>query len=74
MQHLTWGISTGLIGMLLWLGLWLVWLQSCLPDNRQALWGGLVLALSCVFEDTLESQAGVIVSFLALFALLGPRR
>ena len=74
MQHLTWGISTGLIGMALWLGLWFVWLGSCMPDNRQALWGGLVLALSCVFEDTLESQAGVIVSFLALFAYLGPRR
>ena len=71
---LTWGISTGFIGMILWLGLWLVWLKSCAPDNKKALWGGLVLALSCVFEDTLESQAGVMVSFLALFAFLGPRR
>ena len=74
MQHLTWGISTGLIGMILWLGLWLVWLRACMPDNRHALWGGLVLALSCVFEDTLETQAGVILSFLALFAVLRPRR
>ena len=73
-QHLTWGISTGFIGLILWIGLWAVWLRSCMPDNKHALWGGVVLALSCVFEDTLETQAGVILSFLALFACLRPRR
>ena len=74
MQHLTWGISSGLVGIILWVGLWLMWLRASRPNNLEALWGGFVLALSCVFEDTLETQAGVVIFFLALFASLHPRR
>jgi len=70
MQHLTWGISTGCPGLVLWFGIWLMWWRQGGPANRNAMWGGVVLALSCMFEDTLETQAGVVVSFLALFACL----
>ena len=31
---------------------------------KGAVWGGLVVALSCMFEDTLETQAGVMVAGL----------
>ena len=70
MQHLTWGISTGFVGVLLWVAFWLVWLRASAPANKHALWGGLVLALSCGFEDTLETHAGAILAFLALFVCL----
>ena len=68
MQHLTWAISGGLFGWLLWIGFSWTWWRQIGLGSRQALWGGLVVALSCFFEDTWESQAGIVVSFLALFA------
>ena len=72
MQHLTWGVTGGLVGILLWLAflgshMWAV------RAVKGALWGGLVVALSCVFEDTLETQAGVMVAGLA-WALVGGRQ
>ena len=67
MQHLTWGISGGLIAMLLWLGFARAWHQGIGKLSRLALWGGVVVVLSCVFEDAWETQAGVVISFLALF-------
>ena len=72
MQHLTWGVTGGLVGILLWLAflgshMWAV------RAVKSALWGGLVVALSCVFEDTLETQAGVMVAGLA-WALVGGRQ
>ena len=67
MQHLTWGISGGFIAVLLWLGFARAWHQGIGRHNRLALWGGLMLLLSCVFEDAWETQAGVVISFLALF-------
>ena len=56
--------------------LWLAFLGSHMWAVRVvkgALWGGLVVALSCVFEDTLETQAGVMVAGLA-WALVGDRQ
>ena len=67
MQHLTWGISGGLIAVLLWLGFARAWHQGIGKLSRHALWGGVVVVLSCVFEDAWETQAGVVISFLALF-------
>ena len=48
--------------------LWLAFLGTHMWTARivkGALWGGLVVALSCVFEDTLETQAGAVVAGLA---------
>lgn len=67
MQHLTWGISGGLVAMLLWLGFGWSWHRVIGQGARGALWGGVVVALSCVFEDAWETQAGVVIGFLALF-------
>ena len=72
MQHLTWGISGGLMGLLLWLGFWHSWWKRIGSHSTAALWGGVVLVLSCVFEDTWETQAGIVVSFLALFGATDP--
>ena len=72
MQHLTWGISGGLVGLLLWLGFWNSWWKRIGSHSTAALWGGVVLVLSCVFEDTWETQAGIVVSFLALFGATDP--
>ena len=72
MQHLTWGISGGVLGLLLWLGFWRSWWKRIGSQSTAALWGGVVLVLSCVFEDTWETQAGIVVSFLALFAAPEP--
>ena len=59
------GISGGLIAVLL------VGLRALASGigklSRLALWGGVVVVLSCVFEDAWETQAGVVISFLALF-------
>ena len=48
--------------------LWLAFLGSQMwtaGTVKGALWGSLVVALSCVFEDTLETQAGAMVAGLA---------
>lgn len=48
--------------------LWLAFLGTHMWTARNvkgALWGGLVVALSCVFEDKLETQAGAMVAGLA---------
>lgn len=74
LQHLTWAISGGIVAWLLWLALGWTWWQSLGSVNSLALWGGVLMALSCVFEDTWETQAGVVVSFLALFAASLPPR
>ena len=63
-QHLTWGVTGGLVAVLFWLA----FLGSQMWTSRTvkgALWGGLVLAISCLFEDTLETQAGAMVAGLA---------
>ena len=63
MQHLTWGVTGGLVAVVLWMA----FLGSQVWGIRAvkgAVWGGLVVALSCMFEDTLETQAGVMVAGL----------
>ena len=67
MQHLTWGVSGGVIAWILWVGFWCTWFKKWGRFSRTALWGGVVVALSCVFEDGWETQAGIVVGFLALF-------
>ena len=68
MQHLTWAISGGILALLLWLAFWRGWWQQLGSQSLHARWGGVVVLLSCCFEDTWETQAGIVVSFLALFA------
>lgn len=68
MQHLTWAISGGAIALLLWMAFLHGWWQKLGASSRFARWGGVVVLLSCCFEDTWETQAGMVVSFLALFA------
>lgn len=74
MQHLTWAISGGLVAWLIWLAFWWTWWSRLGSQSRYALWGGIVVALSCLFEDTWETQAGVVVSFLALFSAMSDIR
>jgi hypothetical protein len=71
MQHLTWAISGGLIAALLWLGLGWSWWNTFRTASRACLWGGAVVVLTCLFEDAWETQAGVVVSFLALLGASG---
>ena len=68
MQHLTWAVSGGLVAVVLWLVFGWAWWHQIGRSTRMALWGGVLVAVSCLFEDTWETQAGVVVSFLALFA------
>ena len=58
------GGSPGLVVILLWLAFLGTHMWTARTVNS-ALWGGLVVALSCVFEDTLETQAGAMVAGLA---------
>ena len=68
MQHLTWAISGGILALLFWLAFWRGWWHQLGSQSPYARWGGVVVLLSCCFEDTWETQAGIVVSFLALFA------
>ena len=69
MQHLTWGISGGLVAFLLWMAFGVSWWTAYGQTSRIRLWGGVVIGLSCLFEDTLETQAGIVLCSLALFAM-----
>ncbi len=71
MQHLTWAVAGGLVALLLWLGLGWSWWSAFRSASRACLWGGLVVVLTCLFEDAWETQAGVVVSFLALLGASG---
>ena len=68
MQHLTWAISGGILALLLWVAFLRGWWHQLGSQSSFARWGGVVVLLSCCFEDTWETQAGIVVSFLALFA------
>ena len=68
MQHLTWAISGGILALLLWVAFLRGWWHQLGSQSTFARWGGVVVLLSCCFEDTWETQAGIVVSFLALFA------
>lgn len=72
MQHLTWGVTGGLVAVILWFAFMgsQIWVTRTV---KGALWGGLVVALSCVFEDTLETHAGAMVAALG-WALAGGRQ
>lgn len=72
MQHLTWGVTGGLVAVMLWFAFMgsQMWVTRTM---KGALWGGLVVALSCVFEDTLETHAGAMVAALG-WALAGGRQ
>lgn len=69
-QYLTLLLSLGALG----LGL-LVWTLVPMWGHAPARPGILLLALSCLTEDTLETQAGVTLAFVALaFAAFMPER
>lgn len=67
MQYLTLGMTGGCMALALWLAFALSWSWR-FRDHAVAQWSGLLVALSFLFEDTLETQAGVVVVGLA-FAL-----
>ena len=60
-QYLTLLLSAGLIGLCLF-----VWALKCLRTHPPARPGVLLIALSCLAEDTLETQAGVTLAIAAL--------
>ena len=70
MQHLTWAISGGLVAIVLWVAFWCSWFRAIRKSltPRALMWGGVVLLVSCVFEDTFETQAGIAVAWMCLCA------
>lgn len=60
-QYLTLLLSAGLIGLCLFL-----WSLKCMWMHAPARPGVLLVALSCLAEDTLETQAGVTLAIVAL--------
>ena len=60
-QYLTLLLSAGLIGLCLFL-----WALKCLWTHPPARPGVFLIALSCLAEDTLETQAGVTLAIVAL--------
>lgn len=74
-QGLFWWVAGGWMALGLaagFLGVSLLRIAS-LPVDRRALsaWGLVVLFLSCLFEDTLTTQAGIAVATLALMFMVG---
>ena len=62
-QYLAWWIGLGIIGFLLWImSLYASW-PFVSNFSRLAWW---IIALSCLAEDTLETQAGVTFAALVL--------
>lgn len=68
-QFLTIALSTGVVGLFLFLGFWWTWLRNIPTSNRfLALVAVVICLLSCLVEDTLETQMGVaFVAFGLLF-------
>ncbi len=71
-QFLTIAISTGLIGLLIFVVFWISWLRSATSSNRfLTVASGIICLLSFLVEDTLETQMGVaFVVFCLLFTSL----
>lgn len=67
MQYLTLGMTGGCIALALWLAFASSWLWR-FRRHAVAQWAWLLVSLSFLFEDTLETQAGVALVGLA-FAL-----
>jgi len=62
-QYIAWWVGCGLIGLALWLiALYGSWIQGG-DISRLAWW---IVAVSCLAEDTLETQAGVTFAVLAM--------
>ena len=70
-QYLTYLISGGPIALVLWLAVLIAFYSSttAIPERGAALLFLLILCLSCLSEDTLETQAGVTFAgfFIGLF-------
>ena len=62
-QYLAWWIGCGVIGLLIWLVALYSSFTSLSTALKLAWW---IVALSCLAEDTLETQAGVTFAALAL--------
>ena len=73
-QYVTFLISGGPIALILWIAVLvsLHFTQATIPERRATLLFVLILGLSCLSEDTLETQAGV--TFAGLFIGLFGRR
>lgn len=72
-QYLAWWIECGLIGLTLWLVVLLASWNSIEGSLKLAWW---IVAISCLAEDTLETQAGVTFAALAItiFTLVPTKR
>ncbi len=72
-QYLAWWIGCGLIGLILWLVVLLASWNSIEGSLKLAWW---IVAISCLAEDTLETQAGVTFAALAItiFTLVPSKR
>lgn len=62
-QYLAWWIGCGIIGLIIWLVVLYSSFTSLSRALKLAWW---IVALSCLTEDTLETQAGVTFAVLAL--------
>lgn len=73
-QYVTFLISGGPIALILWIAVLvsLHFTQATVPERRATLLFVLILGLSCLSEDTLETQAGV--TFAGLFIGLFGRK
>lgn len=67
-QHLTVASQSGLVGLTLWVAFLVLMARHVFRNNQWPLhaWGFVVFFLSTCYEDTLETQAGLLVAALAL--------
>ena len=67
-QHLTVASQSGVVGLILWVTFLFMLARHVFRDNHWPLlaWGFTVFMLSTCYEDTLETQAGLLVAALAL--------
>jgi len=67
-QHLTVASQSGVVGLILWVAFLFLMARHLLREPQWPLlaWGFVVFLLSTCYEDTLETQAGLLVTALAL--------
>jgi len=70
-QYLAWCVGLGLVGLVFWL---LSLYSSLLLSTNISRLSWLILAISCLSEDTLETQAGVTFAVLILAVFIPNQR